>query len=250
MKNAIYLSVIIPCYNEHENLKHGVLDEVWNFLKTLALTWELVISDDGSTDDSCRAIEKFMKDKPRVRLLKNQHGGKPAAVYSGITAAQGEYCLFTDMDQSTPIRELKKMLPYFHQYQVVIGSRRDRKNSPLYRRFGSKVFQIVRRSLILPGVHDTQCGFKVFKTSLARQIFPQLDFLQGNGTRISGWKVSSFDIELLYLAELRQQKIKEVIVDWEDRDRAQNKNKNYWKESKEMLIQILKVKWKSLRSAH
>jgi dolichyl-phosphate beta-glucosyltransferase len=249
MKSAIDLSVIIPCYNEHENLNHGVLDEVWNFLRTLTLTWELVISDDGSTDDSLKLIEKFMKDKPQVRLLKNQHGGKPAAVYSGIATAQGEYSLFTDMDQSTPIRELKKLLPYFHQYQVIIGSRRDRKNSPLYRRLGSKVFQIVRRSLILPDVHDTQCGFKVFETSLAREIFPKLESIRA-GTKITGWKVSSFDIELLYLAELRQQKIKEVIVNWEDRDRAKSKNKNYWNESKEMLIQILKVKWRALRGAH
>ncbi|HBE79270.1 MAG TPA: hypothetical protein DDW65_16080, partial [Firmicutes bacterium] len=151
--------------------------------------------------------------------------------------------------QSTPIRELKKLLPYFHQYQVIIGSRRDRKNSPLYRRLGSKVFQIVRRSLILPDVHDTQCGFKVFETSLAREIFPKLESIRA-GTKITGWKVSSFDIELLYLAELRQQKIKEVIVNWEDRDRAKSKNKNYWNESKEMLIQILKVKWRALRGAH
>jgi dolichyl-phosphate beta-glucosyltransferase len=182
-------------------------------------------------------------------MVKNQHGGKPAAIYRGIQTARGDYSLFTDMDQSTPIRELSKFLPYLDQYQVVIGSRIRRKSFPLYRRVGSKFFQMIRQTILLPGIHDTQCGFKVFKTSLARELFPQLGVFRSK-TAVNGWKVTSFDIELLHLAERRKLEIKEVAVDWEDRDLAKDKNKNYLNESKEMLIEILKVKWNDLKGLY
>jgi dolichyl-phosphate beta-glucosyltransferase len=237
----LFLSVIIPCYNEWENLEHGVLDEVIAFLQTLQFRWELIISDDGSTDESSEFIEKFLVGKKNIFLLKNFHGGKPTAVYQGIKAAQGEYLLFTDMDQSTPIGELQKLLPYLDQYEVVIGSRAERKNFPWYRKIGSKVFKYFRKTILLRRINDTQCGFKVFKTVLAKEIFPKLQCFRKQD-EVKGWKVTSFDVELLHLVDIRYKKIKEVSVDWEDRDLAKGKEKKYFKESSDMLKEIFRIK--------
>ncbi|MGE5582610.1 MAG: glycosyltransferase [Bacillota bacterium] len=240
-ENAIFLSVIIPCYNESENLAGGVLDEVYAFLDTLDFAWELIISDDGSSDNSRGLAQKFAAGRDRVFLLKNSHGGKPAAIYAGILKARGEYLLFSDLDQSTPMKELRKFIPYLREFDAVIGSRIERKNFPWYRRIGSQVFKSLRKMLLLKKIDDTQCGFKAFKTGLIREIFPKLRAVQKKG-KAQGWKVTSFDVELLHLIEIRHKRIKEVPVEWEDRDLAKGKNRKYLKESWEMLLEILRVK--------
>jgi len=244
-----YLSVIIPCYNELENLRRGVLDEAYSFLKTLPFKWELIISDDGSTDGGGELISSFALGKERVRVLENEHGGKPAAIFAGVKAVEGEFLLFTDMDQSTPLAELLKLFPYFGEYEVIIGSRSERKNFPLYRKIGSRVFRLIRKSILLREINDTQCGFKAMKTGLAREIFPELEYFQKN-IRVTGWRVTSFDVELLHIARLRGVKIKEVLVEWEDRDSSTNKKKSYFRESREMLREVLKVKWNDLRGKY
>lgn len=249
MKKDIFLSIVIPCYNEIENLKHGVLDQVYSYLESLSFEWEFIISDDGSTDGSKEWIEKWLNGRENVFLLKNQHGGKPAAIYHGIAVAGGKYLLFADMDQSTPMKELAKFVPFFEQYEIIIGSRTERKNFPLYRRLGSTFFKNFRKLILLKDINDTQCGFKLFQTDLIKEIFPKLQFFQ-NKIEIKGWKVTSFDVELLYLAESRGQKIKEVFVEWEDRDLAKGKKRNYFKESKEMLGEILRVKWNDMRGVY
>src|SRR3972149_497485 len=108
---STFLSVIIPCYNEEENLKRGVLSEVNNYLKTKDFEWEVIISNDGSTDRSKELVLEKIKDWKGFHFLDNPHGGKPSALLYGIKAAKGKYVLFTDMDQSTPIGELDKLLP-------------------------------------------------------------------------------------------------------------------------------------------
>lgn len=248
MKRVV-LTIIIPCYNEQINLEHGVLDEVYSFLQTLKIGWELIISDDGSTDQSKELVKRFLIDKPDLSLLENPHGGKPAAILAGVERAQGEYLLFTDMDQSTPLKELEKLLPYINSYDVIIGSRLGRKNAPLYRQIGSVVFREVRKLMLLPEINDTQCGFKMFRTKLAREVFPKLSYFQGNA-EIDGWRVTSFDVELLHIMERRNIAIKEIIVNWEDRDRNQNKPKGYLRESLEMLKEVIKVKYNDLQGKY
>jgi len=250
LRNRIFLSIVIPCYNEVENLQRGVLDEVDDFLKKQKFTWEVIISDDGSTDDSRDLIRKMIKNKKGFRLIENEHGGKPLAVWGGIKNAQGEYVLFTDMDQSTPIKELLRLLPFFGDYQVVIGSRgRERENFSLLRQFGSTVFRLIRRLLLLRNVNDTQCGFKAFRSDVAKKIFPMLQFFRQE-KEVAGWKVTSFDVELLFIAEKFGYKIKEVPVEWRDRDVAKGKKKSYLRESKEMLGQIVRVKLNDLRGLY
>lgn len=248
--SEIYLSVVIPCYNETENLQRGVLDEVNDFLAKQNFSWEVIISDDGSTDESKKIVSEQVKGKKNFRLVENSHGGKPLAVWSGIKNAGGEYVLFTDMDQSTPIKEVLKLIPYFEKYEVVIGSRgMERENFSILRKIGSNVFRVFRKILMLRDINDTQCGFKTFQTNVAKKIFPMLQFFKKEET-IKGWKVTSFDVELLFIAEKLGFKVKEVPVEWKDRDVAKGKKKSYLKESKEMLMQILRVKLNDLRGLY
>lgn len=250
MSNKPYLSIVIPCYNEAENLKRGVLDEVYIFLKKADFTWEVIISDDGSTDDSREIVKAQIKDKKDFRLVENTHGGKPSAVWGGIQKSTGEYVLFTDMDQSAPIEELLKLKPYFSDFEVVIGSRGGgRENFSIIRKLGSTVFRLFRKSLMLRKINDTQCGFKEFRIDVAKQIFPKLQFFKKEKV-VKGWKVTSFDVELLFLAEKFGYKIKEVPVIWKDEDISKGKKKSYLKESKEMLLQIFRVKLNDLRGLY
>jgi dolichyl-phosphate beta-glucosyltransferase len=158
----MYLSVLIPMYNEKENLERGVLAKVENFMRRQKFAWEVIISDDGSTDNSLELAKNLVKDRPSFRVLTNGHGGKPHALWQAIKKAKGEYVLFDDMDQSTPIDELKKLLPFFRDHQVIIGSRGiQRRDYPLLRRLGSAVFLVARKLMLLGQINDTQCGFKV-----------------------------------------------------------------------------------------
>ena len=132
--NKIFLSVIIPSYNEMANLQKGVLDKVEHFLGKQTYTSEVLIVDDGSTDGSIDFVEDFVKDSPKFKLIKNPHLGKAGAVTTGMLKAVGEYRLFTDMDQAAPIEELDKLLPFLNkEFDIVIGSRSSkRKGAPVY----------------------------------------------------------------------------------------------------------------------
>ena len=148
-----------------------------------------------------------------MRLIFNQHAGKPYALRAGIGEAKGEYVLLTDMDQSTQIEELAKLLPWTEKgFAVVIGSRGARRthSSPL-RQLASIIFLLVRRMILLPEIKDTQCGFKLIETSLARKIFSRMR-LFGRINHAVGWKVTAYDVELLHIAKKIGAKIKEVRV--------------------------------------
>ena len=249
--DAPYLSVIVPCYNESENLKRGVLEEMNEYLSRQDYEYEVIISDDGSTDDSREVVREHLEGKPRFRLLDNPHGGKPVALWHGVEAAQGEVLLFTDMDQSTPIDQLDLLLPVFDRgYDLAIGSRGTaRADFPWYRRLGSVVFRTLRHLLVVRSISDTQCGFKAMRAPVARELFPQLEVIRKPRTA-AGWKVSAFDVELLFLAERAGYRIGEVTVSWADRDLARGKGKSYWAESKEMAQQVLRIKLNEWRGVY
>ncbi len=249
--NIIYLSIIIPCYNEAGNIKRGVLKEVYDFLKIKKFKWEVIISDDGSTDESRELVKKQIKNWKNFRLLENSHGGKPSTLLYGIKSAKGKYILFTDMDQSTPINQVDKLLKHVSKdFNVSIGSRGlQRKNFPIYRRLGAIVFMGFRKSLLLPEINDTQCGFKLFESKLLKNAFPKLDYFKGLED-VKGWKVTSYDVELLHILKKNGGKIKEVRVAWNDEDKSGSKGGylgRYFRESKEMLIQILRNKINDIR---
>ncbi len=251
--NNLHLSVIIPCYNEEENLRRNVLNDVFNFLSKKDFDWEVVISDDGSSDKSLEVVEDQIKQFKNFRIVKNTHGGKPSALLGGLEKAKGEWVLFTDMDQSTPIKELDKLLPWTKDYCTIIGSRGlERENFSLYRKIGSVLFLTFRRIMILPEIKDTQCGFKLFKRKDLSKAFPKLEFFKVK-QRTSGWKVTSYDVELLHILKKNGCNIKEVEVEWNDRDVSKNKGgglSRYIRESKEMLMQIIRVKMNDMKGMY
>lgn len=246
-----FLSVVIPCYNELENLKKGVLEQVDLYLNQQDYESEVLISDDGSTDGSLKFVEKFSQNHSRFKLLKNPHGGKPFAVRNGVEKSKGEIVLFTDMDQSTPLNQFEKFLPAFQKgCDVVIGSRgQKREGFSLLRQLGSNVFRLIRQTLFLRNITDTQCGFKAFKNQVAQDLFSRLLIFQ-EAKVAQGWRVGAFDVELLFIAQKRGYKIAEVQVDWEDKDVSAQKQKKFIKESKEMLKEIIRVKLNQIRGRY
>jgi dolichyl-phosphate beta-glucosyltransferase len=252
-KQTPTISVIIPCYNEQKNLERGVLDEVCQYLKGQALPWEMVIVNDESTDNSKSLIERFVQDRENCSLFDIPHGGKPAAIWEGIQRARGEAVLLTDMDQSTPIYELDKLLPaYGEGFDVVIGSRQTtREGSSPLRQIGSVIFLSLRRLVLLREITDTQCGFKLCRRQVALQIFPHLEFLRQE-ERPAGWKVTAFDVEFLYLVDRAGYRIKEVLVSWRNRDESDTKGQQgdlarYINESLNMAREVTRVKLNQIR---
>jgi dolichyl-phosphate beta-glucosyltransferase len=156
-------------------------------------------------------------------------------------------------EQSTPLSESKKLLPWFEKgFKVVIGSRGlKREGFDMLRQVGSVVFRVVRGALILPEITDTQCGFKAFKTKVAKEIFPQLQFFQEMDKEVKGWRVSAFDVELLFIAKKWGYQIKEIVVKWKDEDLAiEGKDKKFVKESKQMAEEVLRVRLNDFKNKY
>jgi dolichyl-phosphate beta-glucosyltransferase len=212
------LSVVIPCFDEMANLQKGVLDKVENFLKNKHFDYEVIIVDDGSTDGSIQFLKDFAQKNKHFQFVENVHQGKAGAVTKGMLHANGDYTLFADMDQATPIEEIDHLLPYFQKgYDVVIGSRNmTRKGSPFSRQVISWANIFLRKIIIgLDGLTDTQCGFKIFRKDVAKKLFTNIEQLHNGFHTVKGSNVSSgFDVELLYLATKMGYKIKEVPVQW------------------------------------
>ncbi len=248
------VSIIIPCYNEENNLKRGVLDEVMNFLKDVKYSYEVLVCNDKSTDKSLELVQKFAKKHPKLRVLDLPKGGKPGAIWGGLQQAKYPIVLFTDMDQSTPIKEIDKLLPYYQKnYDIVIGSRGGtREGNSFIRVLGSKVFSGFRNILLRTSIKDTQCGFKSMKTNLARKIFPQLAVIKNIQTG-GGWRVSAYDVELLFIAQKLGYKVKEVPVIWKNEDTSTTKgdaNAKYLIESKRMAEEIWRVFTNNLKGVY
>lgn len=214
----IALSVVIPCYDEMANLQKGVLDKVEHFLDKKKISYEVIIVDDGSTDGSVEFLKSFVKDNPQFQVINGDHYGKAGAVTRGMLEAQGDYVLFTDMDQATPIEEIDKLMPYFEEgYDVVIGSRGQvRKGAPWTRALMGRGMIFLRKIIVgLSDINDTQCGFKMFTRNAAQELFTKMTNLHQGFHKIGGSNVAAgFDVELLYLASVSDYKIKEIPVKW------------------------------------
>lgn len=248
---GIYLSVVIPCFDEMANLQKGVLEKVSLYLHRQKYPFEVIIVDDGSRDGSVEFIENFIKREKNFRLIKNSHTGKAGAVTSGILAGRGEIRLFTDMDQATPIEEVEKILPHFEKgFDVVIGSRSTkRQGAPLIRLFVSRANIILRKMLVgIREISDTQCGFKAFKQDAAESLFSKINDLHGGFNTISGSSVTSgFDVELLYMAEKMGYKIKEVPVKWLY---VETRRVNPINDSIDGVMELLKIRYNQLKGRY
>lgn len=242
MSKNPYLSVIIPSYNEQKNISRGVLDQVTQFLKEQDYTWEVILSDDGSTDGTTKILEEFAQKNKGVKVLKNIHAGKGPTVQSGMLAANGEWRLFTDFDQSTPLKEVKKLLKYTNEYDVIIGSREiigaTRDKEPWYRHLMGRGFNLLVQILAIPGILDTQCGFKLFSASAAENLFSNL-IIYGRQKQRSDAFTGAFDVEALFLAKKYDLQVREVPILWKhfETDRV-----SPVKDSLRMLFDIMKIR--------
>lgn len=229
MRN-VYLSVVIPAYNEHGNLKRGVLASVWDYLKAQKYTWEVLIVDDGSTDDTADLAEKFAEKHKGFRVLRQSHRGKGGTVIAGMLSALGDIVLFTDMDQATPLDQAEKVLPRFKKgFDVIIGSRGGREGAPLIRKLMAYGFMLVRTLVLRLPYKDTQCGFKAFRKEAAKKIFESLkifsDRMETKGASVS----AGFDLEVLYIARKLGLKVAEVPVEWHHQEGTRvNPIKDSW----------------------
>jgi len=205
------VSIVIPAYNEEQRLP-AYLTEVRTYLDRGDLQIEVLVVDDGSKDGTAAYVRGIEAVDPRVRLVQQPYNqGKGNAVRRGVLEARGQYVLFTDADGATPIMELDKLLPAVgRNAEIAIGSRRliaadaERERTGLRELMG-RVFYSFVNFLAVPGVRDTQCGFKLFRTDVARELFHDLNE--------SGW---AFDVELLYRAQLFGYGIAEVAVNWHE----------------------------------
>ena len=206
-----FLSVIIPAYNEEKRLL-PTLSKIYAYLSTKDFPYEIIVVDDGSTDNTLQVVKNFASsDKHIVILINEQNRGKGFSVRKGMLSARGEYVFFTDADLSTPIEEIEKCLPYLiNGYDVVIGSRSMPGSDilvhqPWYREKMGKIFNFMVNMVLLKGIIDTQCGFKGFKREAVKSVF--------NRCKIDGF---SFDVEALYLSRKYNFKIKEIPIRWEN----------------------------------
>lgn len=246
----IFLSVVVPSYDEMANLQKGVLDKVEHFLSKKKYSYEVIIVDDGSRDGSIGFVKEFTKDNSRFRIIENPHLGKGGTVIAGVLNSKGDYVLFSDMDQATPIEEIDKLLPYFDEgYDIVIGSRQQRKGAPFSRKLMAKGMIFLRTILVgIHGISDTQCGFKMFKRKVAQKLFNKINKLHNNFKKVSGSNVSAgFDVELLYIAQKMGYKIKEVPVNWLY---VETRRVNPIKDSLAGVIDLIRIKMKALKGEY
>jgi dolichyl-phosphate beta-glucosyltransferase len=242
MKKKIFISIIIPAYNEEKNFEKGALVKIARYLKNFSYPYEVVLVDDGSDDKTASLIKDFIKNKKDWRLIKNPHQGKAAAVARGVKMAEGENILFTDFDQATPLAEVEKLLPFLKKgYDIIIGSREvegaKREKEPFYRHLMGKVFNLIVQIFALPGIHDTQCGFKLFRAPVAKKLFLQLQIYKPEIIRTAF--TGAFDVELLYLAQKRGFKIAEVPVFWQH---YPTNRINPVRDSMRMFFDVLKIR--------
>lgn len=210
-ETSIRWSVVIPAYNEEKRLP-AYLHELLAYFDGRREPYEILVVNDGSQDCTGAAVAHLQKSSPSLQLIQSPHNrGKGHAVRTGMQVARGALCLFVDADGATPIKELEKFELYLGKgADIVIGSRA--LHSPectldtrWHRKFFGRIFHGFVRLLGVRKIADTQCGFKLFRSQVAKDLFSVL--------RIDGY---GFDVELLLIAQQRKYAITEVAVNWRD----------------------------------
>lgn len=202
-----FLSIVIPAHNEESRLPR-TLGQIFSFLEKQNYSSEVIIVENGSSDRTLEFAQEYALRRPNLIVFHEERRGKGNAVRHGMLEARGEYRFICDADLSMPIEELQKFIPHVpDDFDIAIGSREApgaiRYNEPSYRHLGGRAINLLIRLLILPGLNDTQCGFKCFRAETTEVIFRQ--------QTLAGW---SFDIELLYLARRKKLKVKEIPIQW------------------------------------
>jgi len=203
-----FLSIIIPAHNEEKRLP-GTLEQVFDFLNKQPFSSEVIVVENGSSDQTYSIARNFAEQHENLHVVRNEWRGKGLAIQRGVREATGTYVFLCDADLSMPVEEISKFIPpQLHQgVDIAIASREApgavRYNEPYYRHFTGRVFNTLIRLLVLPGLQDTQCGFKCIRAEVARDIFPY--------QTLTGW---AFDVELLYIARHHGYGLVEIPIDW------------------------------------
>lgn len=209
------LSIVIPAYNEATRLPI-TLQRIQQYIEHRQLCAEIIIADDGSDDDTTARVESSGVDG--LRLLRLPHRGKAHAVRSGVLNSQGRLILFTDADLSTPIEHVERLSQAICDgADVAIGSREvafaNRMGEPSYRHLMGRAFNRLVQAVAVPGILDTQCGFKLFRREVAFDVFSRT-LLHQSSRAIKGPRVTAFDVEILFIARWLGYEIAEVPVRW------------------------------------
>jgi dolichyl-phosphate beta-glucosyltransferase len=228
-----HISVVIPAYNEEARLPK-TLASVYEFLANSGQTFEIVVVDDGSTDHTVDVVQDFGRHCDGVRLLSyapNQ--GKGHAVRTGMLAANGDFLLLDDADGSSPITDLYRLEDAIKSgADLAIGSRNMPESDKLvktakHRKHIGNTFNVIVQSLLLPGIRDTQCGFKLFKHEVAHDLF--------SVSRQNGF---AFDVEILFIARLRGYRTDEVAINWTN---VAGSKVNVVLDSLKMFIEVIRI---------
>lgn len=235
-----FLSIIIPAHNEALRLPSS-LEKIKAFLDQQDYTAEVLVVENGSQDDTLAVAQSYTSQISNLRVFSEDQRGKGLAIKRGMKEALGDYRFLCDADLSMPIEQVNRFLPpQLEHFDVAIGSREApgsrRFNEPGYRHWIGRIFNTMVRWLVLPGLQDTQCGFKCFRAEVAEMVFP-LQTLDG----------MAFDAEVLFIARKKGFHVQEIPIDWiynpDSRVRLM-------KDSLRMGLDLLTIRWNAIRGLY
>jgi glycosyltransferase involved in cell wall biosynthesis len=238
--SAPFLSLVIPAYNEERRLP-GTLEQALNFLHKQPYSFEILVMENASQDGTLQIATQFAQEHPQVRACHDEQGGKGRAVQRGMLAAQGEYCFMFDADSSMPVDQINRFFPpILEGYDIAIGSREAsgavRYQEPPYRHLGGRAVNTMIRVLALPGLQDTQCGFKCFRREVVQDLF-KFQTMPG----------FSFDVELLYIARRRRYRIAEIPIPWYYNTETKVR---VFQDTLRMGLDLLKIRWNGWKGVY
>ncbi len=245
-------SIVIPAYNEADKISSS-LTQIVTFMKGFSESFEVVVVDDGSKDSTAQIVEDYARSNVDVRLIKNPHRGKGFAVYTGIMEAKGDLIYTADADLSAPISELKKLTVWVRDqnFDVSIASREglgaQRVNEPLYRHIMGRGFNIFVQAVALPGISDSQCGFKLFKGTVAKDIFSRLKIYGDKVRDTDKPYFGAWDVEVLYIAKKLGYTVKQVPVVW---TYVRTTRLSPIRDSVKMALDVLKIRLNDLKGQY
>jgi dolichyl-phosphate beta-glucosyltransferase len=236
-----FLSIIIPARNEEHRLLL-TLQKVTTYLANQPYASEVLVVDDGSTDGTAALVQGFTSQSERpLRLLQTEAAGKGHAIRTGMVAAEGRYRFMCDADLAMPIHEITSFFPpALMGVDVAIGSREgegaQRFNESVFTHLRGRIFNRVVQLLLVPGVKDTQCGFKCFTAAAAESLFTR--------QRLNGF---AFDVEVLFLARRLGMRIQEIPITWVHDTRTSVRS---LRQSLDMFKDVLRVRWEAWRGRY
>jgi len=247
----IRLSVVIPTFNESQKLIQN-LELIKFYLLKEGYEFEIIVSDNGSTDKTALLAKDYAKKNKFVKVLESPLPGKGPAVRNVVLGASNDYILVCDADLAAPIKELKRLFVWILEqgYDIAIASREGmgafRKGEPYIRHLMGRIFNAVVQTIAIKGYNDTQCGFKLFKTAVAKNIFEKL-LVYKDFKRTKKPYLGAFDVEVLVIANLLGYRVKEIPITW---TYVPTKRISHLKDSLKMVRDVIKIKINAVRGEY